>query len=76
MNATTVHSNDAADRLLREEEAAKYLDLAPRTLQDWRLTGAGPAFVKVSHPCVRYRRADLDKWIAERVRTSTSEAAR
>ncbi|MBI4606434.1 MAG: helix-turn-helix domain-containing protein [Planctomycetes bacterium] len=64
------------DRLLRELEVADLINMSVRTVRDWRLTGAGPPFVRVSGRCVRYRRADLDSWIAARVVRSTSEASR
>jgi len=34
------------------------------TLANWRSAGIGPRFVKVGHR-VRYRRADVEAWIAE-----------
>jgi predicted DNA-binding transcriptional regulator AlpA len=56
-----------------QAQVATYLDVKPRTLEDWRLKGGGPAFVRMSSRAVRYRREDLDRWIAGRVVTSTSE---
>jgi len=38
-----------------------------------RLTGDGPPFVKVGPRAIAYRKADLDAWIAARVRRSTSD---
>lgn len=35
-----------------------------RTLRQWRYLGVGPAYVKVGRH-VRYRRSDLDAFIAE-----------
>jgi excisionase family DNA binding protein len=48
--------------LLTPDEAADYLQLSPRLLQQWRYVGRGPRFVKAGH-AVRYRRADLDAWL-------------
>ena len=62
--------------LIGQKEAAKFLDLKPRTLEVWRHLGDGPPFVRVSARCVRYRRQDLERWVAERVRTSTSDPGR
>ncbi len=59
--------------LLTEQAASKHLAVEARTLQQWRVTGSGPPFVRVSRRCVRYRVADLDAWIAERIKRSTSE---
>ena len=57
---------------LNETDAAHALGLTPRTLQNWRWNGQGPAFVRVSSRCVRYRVEDLEKWAAARVCASTS----
>ena len=59
--------------LLDERQAADILCYSVRALQNWRHRGGGPDFVKVSARSVRYRRADLDKWIAERTVSSTSQ---
>jgi len=50
--------------LLTTREAAGYLRLAITTLEHWRLEGRGPAFSKMGRQ-VRYRRADVDRWLAE-----------
>jgi len=60
--------------LLNETEAALSLDLSPRTLQAWRIRGEGPAFVKLGR-AVRYDRAEIDRFIAERTQTNTAGGA-
>jgi len=55
-----------------QREAAAFLRLSERTLERMRVTGDGPPFVKAGHR-VLYRQADLDEWVAARVRTSTSD---
>ena len=62
------------DQLLTEPEAAAFLNFSPRALQAWRVRGGGPPYVKISTRAVRYRKSDLDRWIEERLRTSTSDA--
>jgi len=62
-------------KLMDQAEAAKVLRLSERTLERLRLQGGGPLYVKCGR-CVRYREADLEKWIAQRVVSSTSEEAR
>jgi len=57
--------------------AAAYLGgqhspLARKSLENWRSSGRGPRFHKIGG-LVRYARSDLDAWLAERVRGSTSE---
>ena len=64
---------DDLDALVRQEEAARILDLTPRALEAWRHKGGGPRYIRISARCVRYRRADLQAWIAERERYSTSQ---
>ena len=60
--------------LLTEKQAAKILGFSPRTLQKWRGRGDGPAFLKISsRGAVRYRRSDLEDWVANRLRRSTSD---
>lgn len=61
--------------LIRCEHVAEILGVEIRTLADWRLLGKGPPFVRISNKCVRYRKADLDEWVAARVYNSTTEAS-
>jgi hypothetical protein len=62
-----------------EESAAAYLGgrgtpLSVRTLQRMRQTGEGPIFHKLGR-AVRYEESDLDAFLAQCRRRSTSEAA-
>ena len=59
--------------LIDEKTAAIFLRLKTRTLQNWRRTGAGPEFIKISSRCIRYTRARLKIFSDERVRRSTSD---
>ncbi len=60
-------------QLLRQEEVAKILNLSPRTLEAWRHRGGGPRYILLTPRCVRYKKSDLNQFLAERVRTSTSD---
>ena len=60
-------------RLLKTLEAARFLSLSPRTLERFRLEGSGPRYCKLRRS-VRYRQADLETWLANSARHSTSEA--
>jgi len=51
---------------------AEYLEVSERTVEQWRLLGGGPRYVKMGRLC-RYRRADVDAWLESRLRTSTSD---
>ncbi len=62
-----------ADIFLNEARAAELLSVNPRTLQQWRLRGTGPKFVRISTRCVRYRYRDLMAWADRLLRSSTSE---
>ena len=55
--------------------AADYLGLSRRTLDSYRVTGAGPAFHRFGNR-VRYLKSDLDSWAAKRRATTTAEADR
>ena len=64
------------DVFLNESRAAELISVNPRTLQQWRLRGTGPKFVRISSRCVRYRYRDLMAWAEDRLRSSTSEGSR
>src|SRR5687767_9991154 len=59
--------------LMTEQEAGAILRVTVKTLQGWRYRGGGPSYIKVGR-CVRYRRQDLEPFVAAAVRTSTSDA--
>jgi predicted DNA-binding transcriptional regulator AlpA len=61
------------DELLDTEAVARYAGLSPVTLRKWRMTGAGPRFVRLGR-AVRYRRAELDAWLSRREFKNTTEA--
>jgi predicted DNA-binding transcriptional regulator AlpA len=42
------------------------------TLEKWRQTGCGPAYIKIGR-LVRYRQSDLDRWLRDQ--TVTGDAA-
>lgn len=56
------------DPLLTCEQTSEYLNVPVRTLQTWRTPGRyeGPAFCKFGSS-VRYRKSDLDEWVASHV---------
>ncbi|MDP6842657.1 MAG: helix-turn-helix domain-containing protein [Rhodospirillales bacterium] len=59
--------------LIDEKEAANFIGLVDRTLQQFRQKGDGPKFVRISSRCIRYRRIDLRAWAEDRLRTSTAD---
>ncbi len=54
------------------KDASVYLGLSHRTLEKFRLTGAGPVFHKFGRR-VLYSPEDLEQFAAERRRISTSD---
>ena len=53
-------------------EAAAYLRLSHRTLERYRVTGEDPTFLKLGRK-VFYQRAELDTWVRNGIRRSTSD---
>jgi hypothetical protein len=60
--------------LLTPRETAKHLRCSERKLERHRLVGDGPPFVKIG-TAVRYPLSELEKWLADNTRRSTSEQA-
>ena len=60
--------------LLNVRQAATRLGLSKSTLDKMRCAGKGPRFIKSTDRAVRYDPIDLDAWIAERRRRSTSDS--
>ncbi len=61
--------------LLTNDEAAKLLRLSPQTLNKYRVMGKGPRFRKLGRR-VMYALVDLQTWIDEGQRSSTSDLGR
>lgn len=53
------------DEVLTTEEVARELKIEPQSLRRWACSGSGPRRLKLGGP-VRYRRADLLRWLEER----------
>lgn len=64
---------NCAAAVMSPTEAARYLNLAVSTLAKMRCLGGSPTFVRLGRK-IGYQRDDLDKWIAARRATNTSEA--
>jgi predicted site-specific integrase-resolvase len=54
--------------------AAEILRVRVKVLERWRGSGDGPAFVRLTSKTIRYRRGDIDAFVAGRVRASTAVA--
>src|SRR5271154_3957522 len=55
-------------------DAASYLNLSAASLNKMRCMGGGPVFIRLGRK-IGYMRPDLDKWLAARRATNTSDAA-
>lgn len=69
------HDSPSPRRLLKTSEAAEWLGLRPQSLEKLRIRGGGPPFVRLSGGAIRYQVEAIEKFISERVRTSTSDRA-
>jgi predicted DNA-binding transcriptional regulator AlpA len=63
--ATPIHRLPETGELLTDVEAAAFLSVKPRTLILWRHTRGLP-HVRITSKVIRYRRADIDEWLARR----------
>ena len=59
---------------LTEEEAARVIGVAPKTMRNWRVKGIGPPFVVTGPKLIRYRPPDLRAYQEANLRRSTSRA--
>lgn len=72
-DAHTFHVHILPDGRMDTANAALYLGLRPKTLAMMRCDGSGPRFIKKGR--VFYFKADLDEWLDDGVRfTSTAQA--
>ncbi len=67
-------SSDTSRVLLTRKQAAEYLNCSQRFLEMRAIRGGGPIYIKCSARCVRYRLIDLEQWVQDRVRSSTSDS--
>lgn len=58
--------------LLSAEQAAELLGIHRQTLANWRVSGAGPRFIKLGAR-VLYSPEEITTWLADNTRTSTSD---
>jgi hypothetical protein len=58
--------------LFSTQQAAEILHVSRRTLEKWRVTGDGPAYLKIGRLCF-YAEPGINHWLGTRVRRSTSD---
>ena len=66
------HMTGNGKNYLNTREAAAWLNLSPRTLDRYRVSGDGPVFHRFGGR-VRYQVVDLEAWAGARRRVSTSD---
>ncbi|MFT4255635.1 MAG: helix-turn-helix domain-containing protein [Pseudoxanthomonas sp.] len=64
MQNTTQQPAKMPGDILTPREVAKEWRIAERTLANWRAKGIGPKALKFGARAVRYRRADVEAFIA------------
>ena len=67
-NPDNLHSRDYLSTI----QAADYLGFSRQFFEGARHKGSGPPYVKLAR-AVRYRRKDLDAWMADHMRNHTGE---
>jgi predicted DNA-binding transcriptional regulator AlpA len=65
MSLFSSHPSPAHNELLTERQVAQLLQIKAATLRKWRWEGRGPSYLKLAGSAVRYRRRDVDRFIAE-----------
>ena len=60
--------------LLTTTQAAPLIGVTPGTLENWRVSGTGPKFIRAGRKVV-YDPRDIEAWKAANRFASTSEAA-
>jgi predicted DNA-binding transcriptional regulator AlpA len=68
----SVSFNDLPSRYLRTPDAARMVGLSIRTLEKHRIYGTGPRYSKLGGRVV-YSIEDLQAWVAQGAKTSTSD---
>jgi excisionase family DNA binding protein len=61
----TPQNDNATTEFLDEKRLCAELGISPVTATKWRARSGGPPFIKIGR-LVRYRRTDLDAWLAAR----------
>jgi len=63
-DSTSAHE----DEFMTTQELARLLRVDPSSVRRWRTSvpAQGPPYVRISGRVVKYRRADVDRWLAGR----------
>lgn len=64
LNNASACAKSPSNGWMTTAEAAEYLDVKPGTLEKWRYLEKGPRYYKIGGKRVRYRKSDLDAFLA------------
>lgn len=67
--------DEQSDELLTSKATAQLLGYAPGTLENLRAQGRGPKWMRINGRSIRYRRSDIDAWLADQEHSSPSVGA-
>ena len=73
--ATSSTSTSLLDSLITADTFAARLGVTRRVVDEWRITGKGPAYIRVGRS-PRYRPEAVDSWLLSQEHRSTSEEVR
>lgn len=65
---STDQASGAVDKLLGPAELAEWLGIPVPSLYGWHHRGDGPPAMRIGKH-LRYRRSDVEKWLAEKARS-------
>ncbi len=75
MSETALASHQQPGELLTPDALAARLHVTTRNLRQWRVTGAGPRFVRVGRFPL-YRQEAVDAWLLDQEHASTADELR
>lgn len=78
MRASDTYDQNASkspDFLLSRKDVHREYGISENLLEKKAVTGGGPIMTKISARMVRYRRADIEEWLASKRIDSTAQEA-
>ncbi len=52
------------EKMMTAKEVSNYLRISEAALYAYRCSGTGPNYIRLNDRLVRYRKSDVDKWLA------------
>lgn len=60
------------EKLIDDREVSRLTGIPRKTLQNMRLKGGGPHYIKIGKNC-RYRPSEIENWLKDNTRRTTSD---